>query len=148
MSKEEEQESKETSDEIESHPQQPWNYRSERERREEELMGLDMREESREEVNSDQNQSRERSRANTSLVLMPNILPWGELGSALLLQFILTENGDEMNLLSLTLGAGLVSLAIVLHASFMGYIFKSFGTIVRFIIYMFLFVKFIHKIIM
>ena len=144
MSKEEEQESKETSDEIESHPQQPWNYRSEREKREEELMGLDMGEE----VSSDKNQSRKSSRANTSLVLMPNILPWGELGSALLLQFILTENGDEMNLLSLTLGAGLVSLAIVLHASFMGYIFKSFGTIVRFIIYMFLFVKFIHKIIM
>lgn len=148
MSKEEEQGGKETSDEIESHPQQPWNYRSEREKREEELMGLDMSEESREQVSSDKNQSRKSSRANTSLVLMPNILPWGELGSALLLQFILTENGDEMNLLSLTLGAGLVSLAIVLHASFMGYIFKSFGTIVRFIIYMFLFVKFIHKIIM
>ena len=134
MSKEEEQGGKETSDEIESHPQQPWNYRSEREKREEELMGLDMSEESREQVSSDKNQSRKSSRANTSLVLMPNILPWGELGSALLLQFILTENGDEMNLLSLTLGAGLVSLAIVLHASFMGYIFKSFGTIVRFII--------------
>ena len=127
MSKEEEQEAKETSDEIESHPQQPWNYRSEREKREEELMGLDMSEESREQVSSDKNQSRKSSRANTSLVLMPNILPWGELGSALLLQFILTENGDEMNLLSLTLGAGLVSLAIVLHASFMGYIFKSFA---------------------
>ena len=134
MSKEEKQEAKETSDEIESHPQQPWNYRSEREKREEELMSLDMSEESREQVSSDKNQSRKSSRANTSLVLMPNILPWGELGSALLLQFILTENGDEMNLLSLTLGAGLVSLAIVLHASFMGYIFKSFGTIVRFII--------------
>ena len=134
MSKEEKQEAKETSDEIESHPQQPWNYRSEREKREEELMGLDMSQESRDQVNSDKNQSRKSSRANTSLVLMPNILPWGELGSALLLQFILTENGDEMNLLSLTLGAGLVSLAIVLHASFMGYIFKSFGTIVRFII--------------
>ena len=134
MSKEEEQGGKETSDEIESHPQQPWNYRSEREKREEELMGLDMSEESRDQVSSDKNQSRKSSRANTSLVLMPNILPWGELGSALLLQFILTENGDEMNLLSLTLGAGLVSLAIVLHASFMGYIFKSFGTIVRFII--------------
>ena len=134
MSKEEEQGGKETSDEIESHPQQPWNYRSEREKREEELMSLDMSEESREQVSSDKNQSRKSSRANTSLVLMPNILPWGELGSALLLQFILTENGDEMNLLSLTLGAGLVSLAIVLHASFMGYIFKSFGTIVRFII--------------
>ena len=66
-----------------------------------------------------------------NLNLVPHMLPW-KLGSALLLQYILHEKNnhdDEIGLLTLAFIAGAISLAIMIHASFMTYALQSFGTI-------------------
>ena len=66
-----------------------------------------------------------------NLNLVPQLLPW-KLGSALLLQYILHEKNnhdDKIGLLTLAFSAGVISLAIMIHASFMTYALQSFGTV-------------------
>ena len=74
--------------------------------------------------------SLKRKSLDLSLVLMPHMLPW-KLGASLLLLSILNEDKndkrDELGLLRLGLVAGSISLAIVVHSSYMGYTFRSFG---------------------
>jgi len=63
------------------------------------------------------------------LRLLPHLLP-SKLGNALLLQyFIHQQDRDKLGLLPLGFTVGIVSLAITLHASAMGFIFKSFNVL-------------------
>jgi len=66
------------------------------------------------------------------LRLLPHLLP-SKLGNALLLQyFIHQKSSDKLGLLPLGFSVGIISLAITLHASSMGFIFKSFNVLLTY----------------
>jgi len=68
----------------------------------------------------------EKSKVNEELKLLPHLVHT-KLGNALLLQFILSDKDqDDIGLRYWGFSIGLVTLAICLHASTMGFIFKSF----------------------
>ena len=68
----------------------------------------------------------EKSKVREELKLLPHLLPT-KLGNVLLLQFIINEeNHDKIGLRYIGFAIGLVTLAICLNASTMGFIFKSF----------------------
>merc|ERR1712126_801810 len=68
----------------------------------------------------------EKSKVNEELKLLPHLVHT-KLGNGLLLQFILSDKDqDDIGLRYWGFSIGLVTLAICLHASTMGFIFKSF----------------------
>ena len=74
----------------------------------------------------------EKSEVDEDLKLLPHLVHT-KLGNALLLQFILSDKDqDDIGLRYWGFVIGLVTLAICLHASTMGFIFKSFTKVCRF----------------
>ena len=75
---------------------------------------------------SDSSYFSKKSSSHEDLKLLPHLLPT-KLGNVLLLQFIINDEGDDkIGLRYIGFAIGLVTLAICLNASTMGFIFKSF----------------------
>ena len=83
-------------------------------------------------LNTNYKADNEKSKVDEDLKLLPHLVHT-KLGNALLLQFILSDKDqDVIGLRYWGFVIGLVTLAICLHASTMGFIFKSFSKVCRF----------------
>ena len=83
-------------------------------------------------LNTNYKADNEKSKVDEDLKLLPHLVHT-KLGNALLLQFILSDKDqDDIGLRYWGFVIGLVTLAICLHASTMGLIFKSFTKLCKF----------------